>query len=292
MKIIETIDSFRELRKHAQDQTIGFVPTMGYLHEGHLSLIDHAGRENDIVVLSIFVNPLQFGAGEDLESYPRDRERDIRLAEQAGVDWLFMPSNKEMYPQPMQHQIKVSDGLTGKLCGASRPGHFDGVVTVVIKLLHIVQPQQLYLGMKDAQQVAVIDKLIRDFNFPVNVVACPTVRESDGLAKSSRNVNLTEAERNQAPALNQALSIAADQLANGTEQPAEVRRQVKAYIQQHAPSCSIDYVEITSFPELQDVSSADSAESTMVLVAVAVKFSRVRLIDNRVVQSERKEGLL
>lgn len=206
MIVVTTIKEMQQkmIEYRKQGKTIGFVPTMGYLHEGHVTLLKEARKENDIVVLSVFVNPLQFGPNEDFDRYPRDIVRDEQIAKDAGVDVLFYPAVAEMYPRPLSVQVVVKERVD-VLCGKSRPGHFDGVATVLTKLFHIVMPTRAYFGMKDAQQVAVVDGLIRDFHFPIELVAVPTVREADGLAKSSRNVYLSEEERKEAPALYAAL---------------------------------------------------------------------------------------
>ncbi|MGP0586929.1 pantoate--beta-alanine ligase [Paenibacillus timonensis] len=262
---------------------IALVPTMGFLHEGHASLLRKARAENDLVVLSIFVNPIQFGPNEDFERYPRDPEKDLALAEREGVDFVFLPSVEEMYPQPTRTGIKVA-GLTDVLCGASRPGHFDGVTTVVGKLLHIVQPDRAYFGQKDAQQVAVIAQMVLDLNFDVEIVPCPIVRESDGLALSSRNVYLSAEERQAALVLSRSLlavQAKANAEANVTagEVLAELRDSIGA-----EPLAVIDYVEIADFPGLSPLAGGDrldvAGRQSDVLIAVAVKFGTTRLIDN------------
>jgi len=257
-----------------EGKTIGFVPTMGYLHEGHVALIKKAREENDIVALSVFVNPLQFGPNEDFARYPRDIERDERIAKENGVDVFFCPSVEEMYPRPLSVQVVVKERVD-VLCGKSRPGHFDGVATVLTKLFHIVMPTRAYFGMKDAQQVAVVDGLIRDFHFPIELVAVPTVREEDGLAKSSRNVYLSPEERKEAPALYQALQRAKQAIENGERHPETVCALVKDYIQANT-SAEIDYVEIYAYPELKPLEKLRGK----VIIAVAVRFANARLIDN------------
>src|SRR5690625_3499375 len=210
MKAVKQIAALREIVQQAkrQRQTVGLVPTMGYLHEGHVRLIETARAECDLVIVSIFVNPLQFGPNEDYDTYPRDTKRDLKSAEAHGADIVFLPEVTEMYPEQEQKLIvSVSGSMSEVLCGASRPGHFDGVATVVLKLINIVQPSHIFFGMKDAQQVAVIEQLIADFNLPVTLVGCPTVREEDGLAKSSRNVYLSPEERKQAVVLSEALTM-------------------------------------------------------------------------------------
>jgi pantoate--beta-alanine ligase len=258
----------------SQGKTIGFVPTMGYLHEGHAALLKEARKQNDIVALSIFVNPLQFGPNEDFDRYPRDIERDEKIARETGVDVLFYPDVTEMYPRPLSIKTVVNERVD-VLCGKSRPGHFDGVATVLIKLFNIVMPHRAYFGMKDAQQVAVVDGLIRDFNFPIELVPVPTVREEDGLAKSSRNVYLSEEERKEAPALYEALQKAKAAIEEGERSPAVVQNLVIDYIKTHTHA-DIDYVEIYSYPELQPLKEL----SGKVIIAVAVRFTNARLIDN------------
>ncbi|PTR46753.1 pantoate--beta-alanine ligase [Geobacillus thermodenitrificans] len=280
MIIVDRISEMQALMRqyHREGKTIGFVPTMGYLHEGHAALIDRARQENDIVVLSVFVNPLQFGPNEDFARYPRDFERDRHIAEQHGVDVLFHPEAGEMYPGPLTVQVVVKARMD-VLCGRSRPGHFDGVATVLTKLFHIVMPDRAYFGLKDAQQVAVVDGLIRDFNFPIELVPVPTVREADGLAKSSRNVYLSPQEREEAPALYQALRAAAAAVDGGERSADAIRRLVKEHIEAHTHA-EIDYVEVCSYPDLAPLETLHGT----VLVAVAVRFASARLIDNIILE--------
>ncbi|MBA4549003.1 pantoate--beta-alanine ligase [Thermoactinomyces intermedius] len=275
MKIIQTVAEMRkELKK--QTGTIGFVPTMGYLHEGHLSLVERARKENDVVVLSIFVNPLQFGPNEDYDRYPRDLDRDAGLAEKAGVDFIFHPDVREMYPETPLTQVNVTQ-ITERLCGKSRPGHFAGVATVVSKLFHIIQPDRAYFGLKDAQQVAVIEQMVRDLHFPVTIVPCPIVREEDGLAMSSRNVYLSPEEREQALVISQALQQAKERVEKGELVEArDVIRFISERIETR-PLARIEYVEAVSYPKLEPVERLDRPP---VLVAVAVHFGKTRLIDN------------
>ena len=251
---------------------IGFVPTMGYLHEGHLTLLKQAKKENDIVVLSIFVNPLQFGPNEDYDSYPRDIERDESLASEVGVDYLFYPSVEEMYKKDRTTNISVVQ-RTNVLCGVNRPGHFDGVVTVVMKLFNIIQPDNAYFGMKDAQQVAVLEGAVEDFNIPVAIQRVPTVREEDGLAKSSRNVYLTHEERTKAPTIYRALQEGKKLLESGSSANL-VKNSIKDIIETQTPG-RLEYIEVLSYPLLKE--KAPSGET---IIAVAVKFSKARLIDN------------
>ncbi|MBG9569037.1 pantoate--beta-alanine ligase [Brevibacillus agri] len=277
MQQISTIEELRVQIKAArlQGKTIGFVPTMGFLHEGHLSLVKAAREKCDLVVMSIFVNPLQFGPNEDFERYPRDIERDSQMAAGAGVDLLFTPSVEEMYPRPILTTVSVAN-VTTPLCGASRPGHFDGVSTVVLKLFSIVQPDYAFFGQKDAQQVAVVTQMVNDLSVPVEVIPCPIVREADGLAMSSRNVYLSAEEREQALVLSQSLRQAAAWLEEGL--PLE---QIKARIRQmiaDKPLAEIDYVEILRYPDLQPVETELPGQA--IIVALAVRFGKTRLIDN------------
>ncbi|MFC5603279.1 pantoate--beta-alanine ligase [Sporosarcina koreensis] len=281
IQVIETIEELQKTlnRNERKDTTVGFVPTMGFLHEGHLSLVSHAKEQNDIVVMSIFVNPAQFGPGEDFESYPRDREKDLRLASEAGVDIVFIPSVEEMYPA--DGGIRILPGRQAdELCGASRPGHFDGVLKVVLKLFNIVDPDRSYFGMKDAQQLAIIETFVRDFNLRTAIVRVPIVREEDGLAKSSRNVNLTAIERSEAPAIYQALQSGVEMFADGAN-PEAVERQVAEGIIANS-SGKIDYVKILAYPELGPVT--DDTEE--IILACAVKFSSTRLIDNIIMSTK------
>ncbi|EGL15985.1 MULTISPECIES: pantoate--beta-alanine ligase [unclassified Paenibacillus] len=260
---------------------VGFVPTMGYLHEGHLSLIKAAREASEIVVLSIFVNPLQFGPTEDLDRYPRDTERDLKLAEEAGVDIVFLPQVEEMYPGPVKTTVSVS-GITSVLCGASRPVHFDGVTTVVAKLLNIVQPDKAFFGLKDAQQVAVVSQMVQDLNMNVDIVACPILREEDGLAMSSRNVFLSEEERRQALVLSRSLKAAEAWVREHVAFRAEdLRGAVKAVIEE-APLADIDYVEVLTYPKLERPEAVEAGVPVQLIVALAVKFGATRLIDNTI----------
>lgn len=291
MKTFEKIVPLREQLKDARFTAakegkqikVALVPTMGYLHEGHASLLRKARAENDLVVLSIFVNPIQFGPNEDFERYPRDPEKDRALAEREGVDFVFLPTVEEMYPEPTRTHIKV-DGLTDVLCGASRPGHFDGVTTVVGKLFHIVQPDRAYFGQKDAQQVAVITRMVEDLNFDIEVIPCPIVREADGLALSSRNVYLSPEERQAALVLSRSLEDARAKAEGQTPVTAgELREEIPEKISAE-PLANIDYVEVSDFPELSPLAEDERVDAAGrqkgVLIAVAVKFGTTRLIDN------------
>lgn len=266
---------------------VGFVPTMGYLHEGHASLLRYARKNNDLVVLSIFVNPIQFGPNEDFDRYPRDPDKDKHLAEREGVDVIFLPSVEEMYPQPTKTIVRVEE-LTERLCGAARPGHFDGVTTVVSKLLHIVSPNRAYFGQKDAQQAAVVAQMVNDLNMDVEIVPCPIVREEDGLALSSRNVYLEPEQRQAALVLSRSLRDAEQTVRENDQITAgEIFRQITRSIALE-PAAQIDYVEISYFPSLialPDSMSVKDAEGD-ILIAVAVKFGATRLIDNIILTKE------
>jgi pantoate--beta-alanine ligase len=276
MPRVDTIAAMRSAldQVRARGAFIGLVPTMGALHDGHLSLIRTARAENGFVVVSIFVNPTQFNASQDLESYPRDPERDLALAVQAGADLVFCPAASEMYPTGYSSWVDV-EGLSEGLCGASRPGHFRGVCTVVTKLFHICQPDRAYFGEKDAQQLAVIRKMVKDLDVPVEIVGCPTVREPDGLAMSSRNGRLSPPERGQASVLYRALTAAVVAIENGERDAGKLRQAMCALIGE-APLALIDYVEIVDSDNLKPVDRVAGP----CLIALAVWFGSTRLIDN------------
>jgi len=277
MKVVEKIDDLRSLRLKLTEP-IGFVPTMGYLHEGHLALVRRARAENPSVVASIFVNPTQFGPQEDFNKYPRDTECDLALLQKEKTDIVFMPSPAEMYPPRFNSWVEV-DKLTERLEGACRPGHFRGVTTVVAKLFNIVQPTRAYFGQKDAQQAAVIKKMVADLNMNLEVVTLPTVREADGLAMSSRNTYLNPQERQAALVLYQALSLAQKLWSQGEKDAQHMRREMTALIQQQ-PLANIDYVSVADAETLDEL---DTVKSPAV-VSLAVKIGRTRLIDNVVLQ--------
>ncbi|HLM62876.1 MAG TPA: pantoate--beta-alanine ligase [Acidimicrobiales bacterium] len=276
MKALETIAELRASLDAARagGARVGFVPTMGYLHDGHASLIRTARAASDVVALSIFVNPLQFGAGEDLSAYPRDLDRDRALAAAAGTDVLFVPSVEEMYPEPMATTVSVA-GVSEPLEGASRPTHFAGVATVVAKLFSIVGPCAAYFGEKDYQQLAVIRRMARDLSMPVDVVGCPTRREPDGLAMSSRNVYLSPEEREAAPVVQRALRAGAASILAGERDPAAVRGLVAAIIEAE-PLARLDYAEVVG---ADSFAVPDQLSGNLRLLA-AVRFGRARLIDN------------
>ncbi|WP_391209006.1 pantoate--beta-alanine ligase [Psychrobacillus sp. L4] len=276
MKTVQTINELQNFFYSNKEKTIGLVPTMGYLHEGHLALLNKARKENDIVVSSIFVNPAQFGPNEDLDRYPRDIEHDTELAAKAGVDVLFVPTVNEMYP--FESGITIHAGeLSTKLCGESRPGHFDGVLKVITKLFHLIQPTKAYFGQKDAQQLAIIETFVKAYNFPVQIERVSTVRETDGLAKSSRNVFLSEKERAEAIHLYKGLTISTE-IWQETKDISLAISEGKRYIEQNT-SGKIDYLEALAYPNLQ----ADLHQAEQILFATAVFFENARLIDNIIV---------
>jgi pantoate--beta-alanine ligase len=300
VQILRTIASLREWREQQRvdHKRVGLVPTMGYLHQGHLSLVEEAKLRTETVIMSIFVNPLQFGPNEDLSRYPRDEVRDLAMAESAGVDAVFLPSVEAMYPQSPRTKVVVS-GVTEGLCGASRPGHFDGVAFVVLKLFQLTQPDVACFGLKDAQQVAVIRQMVDDLAVPVEIIACPIVREADGLALSSRNVYLTDEQREQALILSKALGAARKMFAQQATQPINsvIRReamtvkqwleQVRAMIQT-VPLAEIDYIELRTFPswvEPDEMTLLQQVHVQDLLLAVAVRFGRTRLIDNLILHA-------
>ena len=276
MKIVSTINEVREQVKEwkKEGNTIGFVPTMGYLHEGHASLIDAARKNNGKVVVSIFVNPIQFGPNEDLDSYPRDLEHDAKLCEEHGVDLIFHPTPEEMYGDNFYTFVDM-DVLTKELCGLSRPVHFRGVCTVVSKLFNIVTPDNAYFGQKDAQQLAVIRRMVRDLNFDIEIVGCPIVREADGLAMSSRNTYLNEEERKAALVLSQAVRLGEELIEAGEKNAAVIKEKMIAHIEAE-PLAKIDYVEIVDAQSLEPVSEIQGE----ILSAMAVYIGKTRLIDN------------
>lgn len=279
MKILGSIKETREQVKEWKKQglTVALVPTMGYLHEGHRSLIDRARKENDKVVVSIFVNPMQFGPNEDLEAYPRDLERDSKICEDGGVDLIFHPEVEEMYG-PDFHGFVDMTVLPEKLCGASRPVHFKGVQTVVTKLFHIIPADRAYFGQKDAQQLAIIRRMVIDLDFDIEIIGCPIIREEDGLAKSSRNTYLSEEERKQAVILNQSLEEAMKAIEAGEKDAVKVKEIITNKLNT-CPLAKIDYVEVVSFDNIQPIEKIEGA----VLIAIAVYIGTTRLIDNRII---------
>lgn len=277
MNVVSTIADFRALRASTeQGQTLGFVPTMGYLHEGHLSLVKAAREQCDIVVVSIFVNPTQFGPNEDFTRYPRDPERDLAMLDNAGVDWVFMPGVEEMYPEGFSTYVEVG-GVTAPLEGAVRPGHFKGVSTVVAKLFNIVQPDRAYFGQKDAQQVVVIRKMVQDLAFPLEIVVVPTMREPDGLAMSSRNVYLNPQERQAALVLYRSLN-AVKELWDAGERRGSTLREAMTRTLAMEPLARPDYVSVADPATLNELD--DTGQAKEALASLAVRIGKTRLIDN------------
>ncbi len=279
MNICYTIN---DVRKQVNDWkkeglTIGFVPTMGYLHEGHRSLMEAAKKECDKVVVSIFVNPMQFGPKEDLVSYPRDLDKDSELCEGVGVDLIFHPEPEEMYDNNFCSYVDMN-GLTTELCGKSRPTHFRGVQTVVLKLFNVVKADKAFFGQKDAQQLAVIKRMVTDLNVDIEIVGCPIIREEDGLAKSSRNTYLSEEERNAATILNKSLIAGKELIINGETDVKVVKEKILSIIDSE-PLAKVDYVDIVDFGNILPIEKIE----TSVLVAIAVYVGKTRLIDNFII---------
>lgn len=280
IQVFEKTADLREFINCAkrQGKVVGFVPTMGALHEGHLTLMREAKKVCDVVIVSIFVNPTQFGPNEDYAAYPRTWEQDLAMCRTIGVDAVLHPDKGEMYPGNWGTWVTV-EGLTDKLCGKARPTHFQGVTTVVTKLFNIVQPHKAFFGQKDAQQVVVLMKMVRDLNIPVEIIMVPIVRDPDGLAKSSRNAYLSAKQRNAALVLSRALRKGAEMAGQGEKSTAAIQSAVMRCIQAE-PAAVIDYVEIYSFPGLQEITYLNQP----VLLAVAVRFGTTRLIDNVIIE--------
>ena len=276
MELIKSVAEMAELGRkwRAENKRVGLVPTMGYLHEGHLELAKQAVAENDLTVISIFVNPIQFGANEDLDVYPRDLEGDLAKAESVGVKYAFAPEAADMYPTGFATTMDVA-GVTQTLCGASRKGHFQGVSVVLSKLFNLVQPYRAYFGQKDGQQLAVVRKLAQDLNMPVEICGVPIVREADGLAKSSRNVYLDEECRKQALVLSQSLQVAKRLYDEGERDAGLIKAAVQAHIET-APLAQIEYVELVDAVTMQPVLKPEKPA----MLALAVRFKTTRLIDN------------
>jgi pantoate--beta-alanine ligase len=273
MQAVETIAEIRALRQKLKG-TVGFVPTMGFLHEGHLALVKRAKLENSAVIVSIYVNPTQFGPKEDFGAYPRDLDRDLEMLRKEGTDIVFVPLDDEMYPPGFSSWVDV-DKVTERLEGACRPGHFRGVATVVAKLFNIVQPTKAYFGQKDAQQVVVIKRMVADLNMGVEIVVVPTVRESDGLAMSSRNIYLNPEERQTATILFKALTLARKLRGGGEKDAEKIRRQMTALIQKE-PLAQIGYVSIADAGTLEELDLLDRPA----VASLAVRIGKTRLIDN------------
>lgn len=276
MQVCRTITEFREKRAFLLG-TVGFVPTMGYLHEGHLSLVEAAKSQNEHVAASIFVNPAQFNNPADLAAYPRTEERDLAVFQDAGVELVLMPSADEIYPPNFQTYVNV-EKITRTLEGEHRPGHFKGVATVVAKLFNIVQPTRAYFGQKDAQQVAVIKQMVRDLNIPVEIVVCPTLRESDGLAMSSRNARLSSEERKAAVVLHKALTAAKSAYEHGETSPPVLRDKMLAVLNAELLA-RVEYVSINHADTLEEINTPTNAP---LLISMAVYIGNIRLIDNMV----------
>ncbi len=286
MQVATTVEGMRRLRSQAVGRSVGFVPTMGYLHEGHLSLVRRARAENDVVIVSIFVNPTQFGPTEDFEKYPRDPQRDLTMLQQERADIVFMPSAVEMYPEGFSAYVDVG-GVTEVLEGAHRPGHFRGVATVVLNLLNIVQPRRAYFGQKDAQQLVVIRKMVNDLKLNVEVVPCATVRETGGLAMSSRNVFLSPDERRAALILFRALSLSERLWRTGERDANKLRDRLKGLVARE-PLASVDYISVAHPETLQELESMDGPT----LVSLAIRIGETRLIDNLTVGEKRPSPVL
>ena len=282
---METVKTVQEVRNRvkswkAQGLSVGLVPTMGFLHEGHQSLIERAAAENDRVVVSDFVNPTQFGAGEDLDSYPRDIARDEEVCRKAGADLIFHPEPSEMYFSDACTMVDMYGNLTSELCGKTRPIHFRGVCTVVSKLFNIVTPDRAYFGQKDAQQLAVIKRMVRDLNFDIEIIGCPIVREEDGLAKSSRNTYLSEEERKAALSLSKAVKLGISMAEAGEKSALRITEAMTQVVEEE-PLAKIDYIKAVNAHSIEPVSEM----SGEVLVAMAVYIGKTRLIDNFIFKS-------
>ncbi|EGQ3746940.1 pantoate--beta-alanine ligase [Staphylococcus pseudintermedius] len=282
---ITSIQEMQQLARqfHREGKSIGFVPTMGALHDGHLTMMRQSTEDNDITVISVFVNPLQFGPNEDFDAYPRQIDEDEVMVSQIDVDYVFYPSVEEMYPGEIGTHVTVGR-LAKVLEGALRPGHFDGVVTVVNKLFNIVQPDVAYFGKKDAQQLAIVEQMVRDFNHPVKIVGVDIVREADGLAKSSRNVYLTVEERQEAVHLRQSLALAQSLYDVGERESSVIINKVTQYLQTHT-SGQVQEVAVYSYPELREQAHIEGR----IFISLAVKFTQARLIDNIIIGDETEK---
>ncbi|MDE9803697.1 pantoate--beta-alanine ligase [Staphylococcus pseudintermedius] len=282
---ITSIQEMQQLARqfHREGKSIGFVPTMGALHDGHLTMMRQSTEDNDITVISVFVNPLQFGPNEDFDAYPRQINEDEAMVSQIDVDYVFYPSVEEMYPGEIGTHVTVGR-LAKVLEGALRPGHFDGVVTVVNKLFNIVQPDVAYFGKKDAQQLAIVEQMVRDFNHHVKIVGIDIVREADGLAKSSRNVYLTVEERQEAVHLRQSLALAQSLYDAGERESSVIINKVTQYLQTHT-SGQVQEVAVYSYPELREQAHIEGR----IFISLAVKFTQARLIDNIIIGDETEK---
>lgn len=286
---MEVIDAADVMQKRCEElrlggQTIALVPTMGFFHEGHLELMRAGKRHADKLIVSIFVNPIQFGPSEDFEAYPRDMERDLTKAQEVGVDLVFAPSVEEMYPDGFQTEIVV-EKVTKHLCGISRPGHFDGVTTVVAKLFNITKPHLAVFGQKDYQQLTVIRRMVKDLSMDIQILGLPTVRGADGLAMSSRNSYLSPDERKSALCLKKSLDLADDMVRKGEKDANNIKRAVKKLIISH-PFTEIDYMSLCHPTTLEDIDSVEDES----LLALAVRVGKTGLIDNRLIGAKKDEG--
>lgn len=282
MEIVQRVLPMKESCKKARSEgkVIGFVPTMGYLHEGHLALVREAKKMSDVVVVSLFVNPAQFGPSEDFDKYPRDATRDAEMLSNEDIHFLFMPKAEDMYPENFRTTVKVRE-LSEQMCGVSRPGHFEGVTTIVLKLFHIVEPHFAFFGQKDAQQLVIIRRMVKDLNMDQEIVRVPTVREPDGLAMSSRNSYLSPEERNAATVLYRALEHALARVEEGERKTKPILKEIKEIIQTE-PLARLDYVCATDLNDLKDLKTLKGR----CLIAVAAYFGNTRLIDNIIVEVE------
>jgi len=282
MKVLKGISrcrlEVREIKK--KGLTIGLIPTMGYLHEGHISLARKAKEQCRKTFMSIFVNPMQFGEGEDLEKYPRDLQRDIALAEKNGVDYIFAPEDREMYGEGHNTYIEVG-GITGIMCGKFRPGHFKGVATVVLKLFNIIPADKAYFGQKDFQQLAVIRKMVKDLNLDIEIVGCPIVREKDGLAMSSRNEYLTGEERKNAPTIYGTITKAEEKITTGRKDVTDIKKEAIKILEENPFIKKVDYFDIRDAETLEELKKADRGRD--ILIAAAATIGNTRLIDNVVI---------
>jgi len=287
VKVVGSIEEVRRSVAEARSagKSVALVPTMGKLHEGHCSLIDAARSACDFVAVSIFVNPTQFGPGEDFESYPRSRDEDIAACRSRGVDLVFIPSVETMYARRALTTVSVFE-LSETLCGRNRPTHFAGVCTVVAKLLNIFTPDKAFFGAKDFQQSVIVRRMVEDLNFPVEIVVCPTVREGDGVAMSSRNEYLDPKQRKEAAALNEALQLAAEQITQSRPPAKDVIAVIRRHLESRVPGGEIDYVQIVDPNDLTDVETTDRE----VLIALAVRIAKARLIDNILVEGPSQQA--
>lgn len=281
MRVVDNINGLKAIIRAQKkaDKTIGFVPTMGYLHEGHMSLVQASAANNDFTVMSIFVNPVQFGENEDFDKYPRDLKADSVLAESYGVDVLFIPAIAEMYPKDYGTYVEVTGDIAAKMCGKSRPGHFRGVATIVTKLFHIVEPDKAYFGQKDAQQAAIITKLVRELDMNLEIVTCPILREEDGLAMSSRNVYLSAEERKAALVLSNSLFAAEEMILSGERSVEKILEEVTGRVAEEKLAI-LEYAALTDAETLEELTLVEGR----VLISIAAKIGKTRLIDNTIVE--------